>query len=133
MNRQSDRTEEDGLVGKRVVIAEDEAITMMQLQLLLKQAGLQVVGRAKNGKEAVDIILRERPDVVLMDIRMPLMDGLEAADRILSVYHPCLLFVTGFDEYREQALASKACGYVLKPILPAALLDEIRHACPGSS
>src|SRR5438552_3254177 len=61
------------LEGKRVVICEDEAVTQMQLRRALSRAGLDIVGIATNGKEAVDTTLRERPDIVLMDIRMPVM------------------------------------------------------------
>ena len=72
------------LSGKRAVIVEDEGITQLQLRKLLRSEGIQVVGAASDGQEGVELVLKERPDFVLMDIRMPVMDGLEAMGRILA-------------------------------------------------
>lgn len=80
------------LAGKRVVIVEDEGITQMLLRRMLKEAGLTVLTSAVNGEEGVRTVLRERPDLVLMDIRMPgSFDGLEAARRILAEYRVCIV------------------------------------------
>ena len=126
--RPQDQAIEEVLVGKRVVVAEDEGITSLQLERLLKRAGLQVVGKAGNGQEAVKVVLRERPDIVLMDIRMPLLDGLQAAERILSEYRPCIVFVTAFTHYQEQARHLDACGYLVKPVTSENLLPALREA-----
>src|SRR5918911_4546994 len=75
-----------GLQGKRAVICEDEAVTQMQLRRALNKAGMAVVGIATNGRDAVEITLRERPDIVLMDIRMPVMDGIAATRIIMDHY-----------------------------------------------
>lgn len=74
------------LAGMRVVICEDEGITQLQLKRILTLAGLKVVGVAGDGQAGVETVLRERPDLVLMDIKMPVMDGLEAARQIMAAY-----------------------------------------------
>ncbi|HZT44366.1 MAG TPA: response regulator [Chthonomonadaceae bacterium] len=126
--RPHDQVSEEVLIDKRVVIAEDEGIICMQLDRLLKRAGLQVVGKAGNGQQAVEIVLRERPDIVLMDIRMPLMDGMQAAERILQEYRPCIMFVTAFTHFQEQARQIDACGYLVKPVTSENLLPALREA-----
>ena len=117
--------------GKRVVIVEDEGITQMQLRRMLKHVGLIVLDSAVNGPEGVEIVLRERPDIVLMDIRMPgAFDGLEAARRILAEVNVCIIMLTAFsdEEYRKQAEAVNTCGYVIKPVTTESLIPEIEVA-----
>ena len=118
------------LEGKRVVICEDEAVTQMQLRRALSRAGLDIVGIATNGKEAVDTTLRERPDIVLMDIRMPVMDGIAAARRIMEAYPVCMVMLTAFanDGYQEQARQLGAAGYIVKPITSDVLLPLLQEA-----
>ena len=118
------------LTGRRVVVCEDEGITLMQLKRMLTQAGLIVVDVADNGEAAVEIVLRERPDLVLMDIRMPKMDGLQAAERILQTYSVCIVMLTAFSEetYQQQAQKIGACGYVVKPITKDSLLPQLKKA-----
>ncbi len=115
------------LEGKRVVIVEDESITQMQLRHILSHAGLVIVGSAGNGQQGVEMVLRERPDIVLMDIRMPIMDGLEATRRILDDYRVCIVILTAFseEEYWEAATGMGVCGYLLKPISAASLLPRL--------
>ena len=118
------------LEGKRVVICEDEAVTQMQLRRALGRAGLQVVGIATNGKEAVETTLREKPDIVLMDIRMPVMDGIAAARRIMESFPVCMVMLTAFanDGYQEQAKQLGAAGYIVKPITSDVLLPLLQEA-----
>jgi response regulator NasT len=118
------------LVGKRVVICEDEAVTQMQLRRALSRAGLQVVGIATNGKEAVETTLREKPDIVLMDIRMPVMDGITAARKIMDAFPVCMVMLTAFanDGYQEQAKSLGAAGYIVKPITSDVLLPLLQEA-----
>jgi YesN/AraC family two-component response regulator len=119
------------LAGKRAVVVEDEGITQMQLRRMLRHAGLVVVGSATTGDEAVDIVLKQRPDIVLMDIRMPgPIDGLEAARRILSEYSVCIIMLTAFseDEYLQRAQKIHVCGYVLKPVTTDVLIPRIEEA-----
>jgi YesN/AraC family two-component response regulator len=115
------------LEGKRVVIVEDEGITQMQLRHILSNAGLVVAGVAGNGKLGAEVVLRERPDLVLMDIRMPIMDGLEATRHILDVYPVCVVILTAFsdEEYWEEATGMGVCGYLLKPVRADTLLPKL--------
>jgi AmiR/NasT family two-component response regulator len=127
------RREEPSLVlaGKRVVVVEDEGITQMQLRRMLKNAGLTVLASAGNGEEGVETVLRERPDLVLMDICMPgPFDGLEAARRILAEYHVCLVMLTAFsdDNYRKRSAEIRTCGYVVKPITTESLIPLLEAA-----
>ena len=122
------------LAGKSVVVVEDEGVTQMQLRRILRNAGLNVVGSATNGAEGVDLVLRERPDLVLMDIRMPgSFDGLEAARRILAAHRVCIVLLTAFSgsEYRKQAEEIDVCGYVLKPITTESLIPQVEAAIRG--
>lgn len=119
------------LAGKRVVIVEDEGITQMQLRRILRNAGLSVLASAGNGEEGVEVILRERPDLVLMDIRMPgPLDGLEAARRILAEYRVCLIILTAFSdaEYRKKVEELGPCGYVVKPVTRETLVPYLEAA-----
>src|SRR5690242_14654533 len=86
------------LSGKRVAVVEDEGITQLQLSRILRSQGLEVVGTAADGQEAVEVVLATRPDLVLMDIRMPIMDGLEASERILAEYPVCIVMLTAFSD-----------------------------------
>lgn len=116
------------LRGKRAVIVEDEGITQLQLKKILQSEGIEVVGAAGNGKEGVEFVLRERPDFVLMDIRMPDMDGLEATERILAEYHVCIVMLTAFSDegYRQRATELGVCGYVLKPVTVETLMPQLK-------
>lgn len=120
----------EALSGKRVVVCEDEGINQMQLRRALTRAGLQVVGMAANGKQGVEMTLQHRPDIVLMDIRMPVMDGLEAGRRILEQYSVCLVMLTAFSEpeFQEQARGFGASGYISKPVTSDALLPMLFQA-----
>ncbi len=104
-------------VGKRALICEDEGVTSLQLKKILTQAGARVVGLANTGKAGVEVALRERPDLVLMDIRMPEMDGLEATRRILDEFPTCIVMITAFSDLPtvDRAIALGASGYIVKP------------------
>lgn len=112
------------LSNKRVVIVEDEGITVWQMRKMLTIAGLQVVGAAPDGVAGVEMVLRERPEIVLMDVSMPRMDGLEATQHILAEFAVCLVIVTAYDQHRDEAERLGASGYIVKPgnrdtLLPA--------------
>jgi DNA-binding NarL/FixJ family response regulator len=109
----------------RVVVADDQALVRTGFRMILTADGIDVVGEATTGQEAVDAARRTRPDVVLMDIRMPEMDGLEATRRILATdgEGPRVLMLTTFDldEYVYAALTAGASGFLLKDVTPEQL------------
>jgi DNA-binding NarL/FixJ family response regulator len=123
----------------RVVVADDQTLVRAGFRLLVDSApDLQVVGEAADGAEAVELVRRQRPDVVLMDIRMPVTDGLEATRQISSLDEAAgvrVLILTTFDldEYVYEALRAGASGFVLKDIPPADLLAAIRVVAAGDA
>src|SRR4051812_32837880 len=121
----------------RVVIADDQALVRGGFRVLVDSADdLVVVGDAANGAEAVETVQKEQPEVILMDIRMPIMDGLEATRRILSSTPATrVLVLTTFDldEYVFAALKAGASGFLLKDTPPAALLSGIRTVAAGEA
>ncbi len=119
------------LMGKRVLVVEDEGITQIQIRKALTRAGLVVVGSAGSGPEGVALALQEQPDIVLMDIRMPgEYDDLEAARRILTTRAVCIVMLTAFtgSEHRDQAQEIGVSGYVVKPVTTAGLLPDVLDA-----
>ena len=109
--------------GPRAVLADDERLMRDQLRTRLAEVWpeLQVVGEAKNGAEAVDLVAQHRPDVVFLDIRMPGMTGVDAARQIVQMdvgddgFLPEIVFITAYDQYAVEAFEQGATDYVLKP------------------
>jgi DNA-binding NarL/FixJ family response regulator len=121
----------------RVLIADDQALLRGSLRVLIEtEPDLAVVGEAGNGAEAVEQVQACGPDVVLMDVRMPVMDGIEATRRIAVHEHaPKVLVLTTFDldEYVYSALRAGASGFLLKDTPPGQLLDAIRVIASGEA
>jgi DNA-binding NarL/FixJ family response regulator len=121
----------------RVLVADDQALVRAGFRVLIdSDSDFEVVGEASNGVEAVQLTAEQNPDVVLMDIRMPTMDGLEATRRIGALESPPrVLILTTFDldEYVFAALKSGASGFLLKDTPPADLLAGIRTVAAGEA
>jgi DNA-binding NarL/FixJ family response regulator len=120
----------------RVVVADDQALVRVGFcGIIAATPGFTVVGEAGNGAEAVETARRTRPDVILMDVRMPVMDGIEATRRITASTDVRALILTTFDldEYVFAALRAGASGFLLKDTLPADLLTAIRVVAAGDA
>src|SRR6516164_8351105 len=122
----------------RVVIADDQALVRGGFRLILSTAGIPVVAEAADGKEAIAAVLKHRPDVVLMDIRMPIMDGLEATRRILESRpgqgtRVIMLTTFDLDQYVYAALAAGASGFLLKDVSPEHLVAAVQLVRTGDA
>lgn len=112
-----------GLPGARagglgVLVCEDEGLTVLRLRKLLTELGYQVLGDARDGEEAVRLAEQLQPDVILMDVNMPRMDGIEATRRIMALTPTAVVMLTAYSDRGliEQAIAAGACGYLVKPV-----------------
>lgn len=114
----------------KVVVVEDEALIRMDLAELLAEEGYDVVGQASDGEEAMQVIQDLQPDVVMMDVQMPRMDGLEAARRIASERLAAVVMLTAFSqrELVEQARQAGAMAYLVKPFNRSDLVPAIELA-----
>jgi DNA-binding NarL/FixJ family response regulator len=120
-----------------VLICDDQALVRGGFRAILgTQPDIEVVGEAQNGAEAVALAERRRPDVILMDIRMPVLDGVEATRRLVAQGSAArILVLTTFDldEYVHAAIRAGASGFLLKDVTPANLLDAIRVVAGGDA
>jgi DNA-binding NarL/FixJ family response regulator len=119
-----------------VVIADDQTLVRGGFRLILGSAGIPVVAEVADGREAVAATLKHRPDVVLMDIRMPEMDGLEATRRIAAARSDVrIIILTTFDldQYVYAALAAGASGFLLKDVSPEHLIAAVRLVRRGDA
>ena len=129
----------------RVVVADDQQLVRTGFRMILAADGIEVVGEAADGLAAIEAVARTRPDVVLMDIRMPVLDGLEATRRILgrpidaaeAAEHPAprIIILTTFDldQYVYDALAAGASGFLLKDVTPEHLVGAVRLVRSGDA
>ncbi|NEC90374.1 response regulator transcription factor [Streptomyces sp. SID12501] len=124
----------------RAVIADDQALVRTGFGMILAADGIEVTAEAADGAEAVAAVRRTRPDVVLMDIRMPGMDGIEATRRILADDAPeaggtrvVILTTYDLDHYVYAALTAGACGFLLKDVTPEHLVASVRLVQAGDA
>ena len=114
----------------KILIVDDEPLARERLKSLCDEFNnYTVVGEAKNGAQLLTLIPELQPDIVLLDIRMPVMDGLEAAQHISKLdTPPAIIFTTAYDQYALKAFDNHAVGYLLKPIKKEKLLDSLNAA-----
>ncbi len=121
----------------RVVLVDDDALIREGLRMIIDQAGdIKVVATAGNGEEALGVAAEHRPDVILMDVRMPVLDGIEATRRITNAEAaPRVIILTTFelDEYVFEALRAGASGFLLKRTEPEQLVGAIRVVAGGEA
>src|SRR5213079_498231 len=116
--------------GVRILIAEDETIIRLDLRELLERAGYEVCGEARDGLEAVEVAGSMEPDLVILDVKMPRLDGIEAARRILDERQIPIVMLTAYgqDELVARAVEAGVFGYLVKPFREQDLLPAIRTA-----
>ena len=108
-----------------IVVCDDEPLARERLERMLTHLGHRVLGQAKNGIEALEMVEQEQPDVILLDIRMPEMNGLECAQKLSNLdTPPAIAFCTAFDQYAIDAFKTNAIAYLLKPIA----MDDLSQA-----
>jgi len=121
----------------RVLLVDDQNLVRAGLRMLCDSApDLEVVGEAESGRDAIRLVEQTAPDVVVMDLRMPGIDGITATRRILAsrpAVRVLVLTTFGDDDHLYPALAAGACGFLVKDAAPADLLDGIRRAAAGDS
>ena len=121
----------------RVLIADDQALVRDGFRLVLEtRSDIEVVGEADDGRQAVELAIECAPDVILMDVRMPVVDGIEATRRIVaggSAARVLVLTTFDLDEYVYAAIRAGASGFLLKDVRPRDLIDAIRLIADGNA
>ncbi|MEN9710623.1 MAG: two-component system response regulator [Actinomycetota bacterium] len=115
---------------RRVVVAEDEAVIRLDLTSLLEDSGYEVVAAVTDGQAAIEAVEELRPDLVLMDVAMPVLDGVTAASKITERRLCPVVMVTAYSQVElvERAADAGAMGYLVKPVSPTSLLPSIEVA-----
>jgi len=118
----------------RVAIVDDQAMVRAGFRMIVEsQSDMKVAGEAADGQEAIDLVGREKPDVVLMDVRMPRLDGIAATRQIVSATRVVILTTFELDEYVFDALAAGASAFLLKAAPPEDLIKAIRVVAEGDA
>jgi two-component system, LytTR family, response regulator AlgR len=114
----------------KVLVVDDEPLARGRLKRMLEpEVDYQVVAEAGNGEQAIELAAQYTPDIILMDIRMPGVDGLQAAQQLAQADNPAaIIFCTAYDEYAINAFDVQAVGYVLKPVRRATLMEALGRA-----
>ncbi|NCV96101.1 MAG: response regulator [Actinobacteria bacterium] len=118
---------------KRILIAEDETLIRMDLAEMLRENGYEVVGEATNGEEAVALANELKPDLAILDVKMPKLDGISAAEKIVEIAPVLMLTAFSQKDLVERALDAGVMAYVVKPftiddLIPAIEIAATRHA-----
>ena len=113
----------------RIIVCDDEPLARERLVRIVQESGHQVVAQATTGVEAIVAVKTHQPDIILLDIRMPEMDGVRCAQELSELKHPpAIIFVTAYDHYAIAALKANAIGYLLKPANKDELLEALGKA-----
>ncbi|MGP4712716.1 MULTISPECIES: LytR/AlgR family response regulator transcription factor [unclassified Psychrobacter] len=113
----------------RIVVCDDEPLARERLVRIVQESGHKVVAQATTGMEAITAVKSHQPDIILLDIRMPEMDGVRCAHELNKLEHPpAIIFVTAYDHYAIAALRANAIGYLLKPANKDELLEAMSKA-----
>ncbi len=112
----------------RILVAEDEALIRMDLVEMLQGAGYEVVAQASNGQEAVDLALAHKPDLAILDVKMPVLDGISAAEKIIDVAPVLMLTAFSQRELIDRARNAGVMAYVVKPFTVGDLIPAIEIA-----
>lgn len=118
------------LSGKRVLIVEDEGVIALQLRKCLARLGCIVTDIARDGESGVEAVLRERPDLVIVDNGLPGISGIEAAKRILASYDVCVVMISGGTAEDDEMRAADVgiCAYLIKPLASFILVEKLEQA-----
>ena len=121
---------EDCLKGKSVVLIEDDSITEWQLTKAMRRAKLHIRAATDNASQGWELVAEHQPDLVVVDLRLPIHDGLKAARCILERKWTCLVFLTDHanEAYREQARQARICGFLVKPLNGKTLIAGLEQA-----
>ncbi|MBN8829606.1 MAG: response regulator transcription factor [Sphingomonadales bacterium] len=112
-----------------ILIADDEPLAARRLRVLIeRRPDLRLVGTARDGEEAIEAIRALRPDVLLLDVQMPGLDGFEVVERLAGTFPPAVIFVTAFDHHAPRAFEARALDYLVKPVEAQRLYDALDHA-----
>ncbi|ASN04336.1 ANTAR domain-containing response regulator [Virgibacillus necropolis] len=115
---------------KRIVLVEDESIARMDISLTLQDAGYEVVGQAGNGEKAIEVVHECQPDLIIMDIKMPKLNGLKASKIISQKFNIPILLLTAYSQqdFIDKAKESNIVGYIVKPVSGDRLIPSIEIA-----
>jgi response regulator NasT len=123
-----DATTETGATPVRILVAEDEALIRMDLVEMLQEAGYTVVAQASNGEEAIALATEHKPDLAILDVKMPILDGISAAEKIISIAPVLMLTAFSQRELVERARDAGVMAYVVKPFTIGDLVPAIEIA-----
>lgn len=115
---------------KQIMLVEDESIVRMDVAMMLKDAGYEVVGEAGDGEKAIELVHTLKPDLIIMDIKMPKLDGLKTSKIISNKFNIPILLLTAYSqkEFIDKAKQSNILGYLVKPISEANLIPAVEIA-----
>lgn len=122
------KSQSKSLVPIRILVAEDEALIRMDLVEMLQEAGYEVVAQATNGSEAIALATEHRPDIAILDVKMPVLDGISAAEKIISIAPVLMLTAFSQRELIERARDAGVMAYVVKPFTVGDLIPAIEIA-----